>query len=67
MIKSVTSVTVFTDAVGTRLSFTYSEIDENEGTVISDNNRMNRVITNQEMKNNVATLFQYAQSFVDNN
>ena len=35
--KIITSVTVFNDAVGMRMSATYSEIDESTGRVISDN------------------------------
>ena len=37
--KTATSVTVWNDAVGKRMSITYSEIDETTGKVISDNNR----------------------------
>ena len=43
--KIITSVTVFNDAVGTRMSATYSEIDDATGRIISDNNRFDRVIT----------------------
>ena len=48
--KIITSVTVFNDAVGMRMSATYSEIDEKTGKVVSDNNRFDRVITDDEMK-----------------
>lgn len=58
--KIVTSVTVFNDAVGMRMSATYSEIDESTGRVISDNNRFDRVITDNEMKADADALLAYA-------
>lgn len=58
--KIVTSVTVFNDAVGMRMSATYSEIDESTGRVISDNNRFDRVITDNEMRANADDLLAYA-------
>lgn len=58
--KIVTSVTVFNDAVGMRMSATYSEIDESTGRVISDNNRFDRVITDDTMKAHAEALLAYA-------
>lgn len=58
--KSITSATVFNDAIGVRLSATYSEIDDATGRVISDNNRFDRVITDQEAKGHAAALLEYA-------
>lgn len=58
--KIVTSVTVFNDAVGMRMSATYSEIDESTGRVISDNNRFDRVITDNEMRADADALLVYA-------
>ena len=64
--KIVTSVTVFNDAVGMRMSATYSEIDASTGRVISDNNRFDRVITDSEMKADAEALLAYAgESFND--
>lgn len=63
--KVVTSATVFSDAIGIRLSLTYSEIDEATGKVIADNRRMDRVITDQTAKENANSIISYAQSFVD--
>jgi len=63
--KTVTSMTVFNDAVGMRMSITYSEIDENSGKVTSDNKRIDRVITASETKNLANELMDYAQEFVD--
>lgn len=65
MIKTVTSVTIFNDAVGMRMSITYSEIDESTGKVISDNKRIDRVVTDKTAKGNANSLMDYAQEFVD--
>lgn len=63
--KTVTSVTVFNDAVGVRMSITFSEIDETTGRVTSDNKRIDRVITNIDTKNMISGLMDVAQEFVD--
>lgn len=63
--KVVTSVTVFNDAVGVRMSITYSEIDEVTGQVTADNKRIDRVITSSTTKNIVNDLTDVAQNFVD--
>ena len=63
--KTVTSVTVFSDAVGKRMSITYSEVDEQTGKVVSDNNRIDRVVTDKDAKANANALEEYAQTFVD--
>jgi hypothetical protein len=65
MIKTVTSVTVFGDAVGMRMSITYSEIDETTGKIISDNKRIDRVVTDKTAKADIAKVEDYAQEFVD--
>ena len=64
--KIVTSVTVFNDAVGKRMSITYSEIDSETGKIISDNKRIDRVITDASARQTADALTAYAQSFVDN-
>lgn len=66
MIKVVTSVTVFNDAVGKRMSVTYSEIDEQTGQIISDNKRADRVVTESSAKKIIDNLNTYAQEFIDN-
>ena len=58
--KIITSVTVFNDAVGMRMSATYSEIDEATGRVISDNNRFDRVITDADARAAAQELINYA-------
>lgn len=63
--KKVTSLTVFGDAVGMRMSFTYSEINEETGTIESDNNRIDRVITDSDAKEDAQRLIEYAQNFLD--
>ena len=58
--KIITSVTAFNDAVGMRMSATYSEIDDQTGRIISDNNRFDRVITDASAKANARALLEYA-------
>ena len=58
--KIITSVTVFNDAVGMRMSATYSEIDEQTGRIISDNNRSDRVVTDSTARNYAQELIDYA-------
>lgn len=63
--KVVSSVTVWSGAIGDRVSITYSDIDETTGKVLSDNNRMDRIITNQEAREATAALKEYAQNLID--
>ena len=58
--KKITSVTVFNDAVGMRLSATYSEVDDATGRVINDNNRFDRVITDAQALADAQALLTYA-------
>ena len=60
MSKIVTSVTTFNDAVGVRMSVTYSEIDDQTGRIISDNKRYDRVVTDRNVKDASSILFDYA-------
>ena len=60
MSKIVTSVTTFNDAVGTRMSVTYSEIDDQTGRIVSDNKRYDRVVTDKSVKDASSILFEYA-------
>lgn len=57
--KTATSITVFNDAVGMRASITYSEIDEN-GKVIADNIREDKVITDKTVKKTAQSLLDWA-------
>ena len=65
MMKLVAGVTVFQDLVGTRMSINYSEVDD-QGTVVADNKRIDRIITDQTTKDDAAALMQSAQSILDN-
>jgi len=58
--KIVTSATVFRDALGMRLSYTFSEVDEETGKIISDNNRANRMITDSDAQNAAEAVLAYA-------
>lgn len=63
--KIITSVTVFNDAVGMRLSATYSEIDDETGRVISDNNRFDRVVTDNTIKADANAIMDYAAQSIE--
>ena len=65
--KIITSATVFNDAVGLRMSATYSEINEETGRVISDNQRFDRVITDAEAHANAQALLTYAGESLEGN
>ena len=60
--KIITSVTVFNDAVGMRMSATYSEVDDETGRIISDNKRFDRVVTDNTAKADAQALLDYATS-----
>lgn len=62
----VTSVTTFQDAVGMRMSVTYSEVDEATGKIVSDNKRVDRVVTDTTAKSHANALVEFAQTFIDN-
>lgn len=64
--KIVTSVGLFNDAVGKRMSITYSEVDDKTGQIISDNKRIDRVVTDKTAIGHANALAEYAQTFVDN-
>lgn len=61
----VTSVTTFQDAVGMRMSVTYSEVDEATGKIVSDNKRVDRVVTDSDAKYHANALMEFAQRFID--
>lgn len=64
--RVVTSVTIFNDAVGMRMSITYSDIDENTGRILLDNSRIDRVVTDRDVKTTANSLLEQAQTFVEN-
>ena len=63
--KIVTSIGLFNDAIGKRMSITYSEIDDQTGQVITDNKRIDRVVTDQTAIGHANAIAEYAQAFVD--
>lgn len=63
--RVATGATIFHDVVGLRMSIIYSEIDPDTGVVISDNKRIDRVITDAEMRARSEAIFQDAQYFID--
>ena len=63
--KTVTSVTIFRDGVGMRMSMTYSVINEETGQIEEDNKRASRIITDASALEDANNLIGYAQEFVD--
>ena len=63
--RTVTSIGLFNDAVGKRISITYSEIDDQTGQIISDNKRIDRVVTDATAKKHADALASYALEFVE--
>lgn len=63
--KIVTSATVFRDALGMRMSYTFSEVDETTGKIISDNNRANRMITDADAQNAAEAVLDYANASLE--
>lgn len=62
--KKVTSMTILTTAEGKRLSLTFSEIDDN-GNIIKENERANRVIVDGNALGIIAELEDFAQGIVE--
>ena len=63
--KVATSATVFRDAVGYRLSITYSEVDENNGRILADNKRTTKVITDSKEREYAEAIMLAAQNYAD--
>ena len=63
--KKVTSVTFWNDAVGKRLSITYSEIDDTSGKIVRDNYRMDRVLVGKDAISACDSIADVAQAFID--
>ena len=63
--KRVTSTTVFQDAVGMRMSITYSVIDDQTGRIIEDNKRLTRVLTDNTQVAEAQAIVTTAQAYVD--
>ena len=63
--KRATSATVFQDAVGMRMSVTYSVIDDETGRIIEDNKRVTRVLTDSEQIAEAQAVIATAQAYID--
>lgn len=63
--KRATSATVFQDAVGMRMSITYSVIDDETGRIIEDNKRITRVLTDATQVADAQAVIADAQAYVD--
>ena len=64
MIRIVTSATVFRDSLGMRLSFTFSEADD-QGHIISDNNRENRIVTDSTITREADDILAFSQQILE--
>ena len=64
MIKKITSTTILTTGEGKRISITYSEIDET-GNLVSENNRLNRIIVDDEILEMVEKLESFAKGIIE--
>jgi hypothetical protein len=60
----VTSIGLFDDAIGKRISLTYSQIDDT-GKIISDNKRIDRVVTDTTVIENINAVKAYAASLIE--
>lgn len=63
--KRATSATVFQDAVGMRMSITYSVIDDDTGRIIEDNKRVTRVLTDATQIAEAQAVIATAQTYID--
>lgn len=63
--KKVTSVTVWNDSNGRRLSVTYSEIDEKTYRVVQDNARENFIVVGDNEIEKTDDVLSLAQSIID--
>lgn len=63
--KKVTSVTVWNDSAGYRISVTYSVVDEKTRKVTADNIRENYVLSDESEVSTAAALTALAQSIVN--
>lgn len=59
--KLLTSFTKLNTAEGKRISFTYSEIDEN-GNLISQNNRGNFIVTDRKVSDAIKAVEEYIEN-----
>lgn len=58
--KIITAVSVFEAAMGLRMSAVYSEVDDETGRILSDNNRFDRVVLDKDIQAKARELLSYA-------
>lgn len=63
--KKITSVTMHTTSEGERLSYTYSDIDENTGFVFSDNNRKSLIVLDIQANKDVLADIAAVKAYVE--
>lgn len=63
--KKITSITMHTTSEGKRLSYTYSNIDENTGAVLSSNNRESLVVLDIPANKTVLEQMDGVQEYVE--
>ncbi len=63
--KKVTSVTIWNDSAGRRLSVTYSEIDEETHKVVKDNARENFILMDNTEVKKTDSVLKIAQDILD--
>ena len=61
--KKLTSFTAHVTAEGQRISYTYSEIDENTGKLISQNTRENFIVVDSVLQSHIDSI----NSFINEN
>lgn len=63
--KIITAVSVFEAAMGLRMSAVYSEVDDETGRILSDNNRFDRVVLDKDIQAKARELLSYAGTLLD--
>lgn len=61
---TVTSTGILTTAEGKRLSITYSIIDD-DGRIIKENQRLNRVVRNEDILSHISAIEKFATEIVE--
>jgi hypothetical protein len=57
--KKLTSFTAHTTAEGQRVSYTYSEIDDTTGKLISQNNRESFIVLDDGLQSHIDSISEY--------
>lgn len=62
--KKITAITLFQTSAGCRMSMVYADINE-EGVVIKDNARVDRILMDAEAVEHAEKLLAHAQTVID--